>query len=55
MITMKNITISISDQQYNWFERHEEINRSGYIKKLLDKEMPIYKSVIIYGANDKFY
>ena len=35
VIGIKKITISYSDDQYEWLENHPEINRSGVFRKAI--------------------
>lgn len=39
MIGIKKITISYSEDQYNWLEMHPEINRSAVFRKVINYMM----------------
>lgn len=46
---MKKITISYPDEQFEWLERHPEINKSGLFRAVVDYMMKKDKNTLNKG------
>ena len=51
-VKMKKITISYPDEQFEWLERHPEINKSGVFRKAISHMMANESSALTDGDLD---